>query len=57
MVNVEFWILDDGAKRRKELSYSPVLARACLTARGFSRSGEGLTQRARRSRCLMLNVE
>ena len=42
--------MNDGAKRRKELSYSPVLARACLTAQWFSRSGEGLTLRARRTR-------
>ena len=30
------------------MAYSPVLARACLTAQWFSRSGEGLTRRARR---------
>ena len=32
------------------MAYSSVLARACLTAQWFSRSGEGLTRRARRAR-------
>ena len=50
MFNFGFWVEDGREERSGGLAYSPVLARACLTARGFSRSGEGLTLRARRSR-------
>ncbi len=37
-------------ERSGGLAYSPGLARACLTAQWFSRSGEGLKRRARRTR-------
>ena len=50
MFNFGFWMEDGREERSGGLAYSPVLARACLTARGFSRSGEGLTLRARRTR-------
>ena len=37
-------------ERSGGLAYSLVLASACLTAQWFSKSGEGLTRRARRER-------